>query len=124
MRPPDVGIARVRVLVEQHLCGHEDAVHAVAALRGLLLDERRLQRMWSVDRAEAVERQHVLVPDGRDRHRAGPHGVAVDNHGTGTALGEAATEARAVLVQVVAEDVEQRRGGVGIHDARHSVHFH
>src|SRR5205814_8866552 len=29
----DVGVGGIRVLVEQHLRGHEDAVHAVAALR-------------------------------------------------------------------------------------------
>src|SRR4029077_10002232 len=44
-RPLDIGDRRMGILVEQGLGAHDHAVHAIAALRCLLLDERRLHRM-------------------------------------------------------------------------------
>src|SRR5258707_877411 len=58
----DVGVARIRVLVEQHLRGHQDAVHAVAALRGLLLDERGLRRMvYQSGTSERLQTSKIAV---------------------------------------------------------------
>src|SRR3989449_9478322 len=48
-------VARFRVLLEVSRGGHQPAVDAVAALRHLLLDIRRLQRVRLVRRAEALE---------------------------------------------------------------------
>ena len=80
--------------------------------------------MRLLDGSEPVERQDVLVADARDRHRARADGIAVDDDRAGTALGQAAAEAGAVLVQVVAQDVEQRRRRIGVHDTRGAVHSH
>src|SRR3546814_10671908 len=48
----DVAVARIGVFVEQRLRGHDHAVDAVAALRGLLVDEGLLDRVRLVDRSE------------------------------------------------------------------------
>ena len=41
----DIGDAGMRVLIEQGFGAHDHAVHAVAALRGLLFDESSLDRV-------------------------------------------------------------------------------
>src|SRR5216110_522739 len=107
----DLALARAGIAVEQRLGGHDHAVAAVAALAGLLLDESALQRVELLDRAQSLERGDGSLRRGRDGHRAGAHGFAVDQHGAGPALGETATELRAVQLQVVAQDVQERRVG-------------
>src|SRR5207237_7925681 len=62
--------------------------------------------------AETFEGDDLLCPDRRERHHAGAHRLAVEMHGAGAALGEAAAEARAVESQVIAERVEQRHLGI------------
>src|SRR2546422_6265050 len=57
-RQPDLAVARGRVLIEERLRCHDHAVDAVATLRRLRLDERRLDRMGLCDRAEPLERRH------------------------------------------------------------------
>ena len=47
-----------------------------------------------------------------DRRDAGAHRLAVDMHGAGAALAEAAAETRAVQAEIVAQRVEQRHRGV------------
>ena len=44
-------LARLLVAKQQCFGGHDHAVEAVAALRGLLLDERILHRIWMVSLA-------------------------------------------------------------------------
>ena len=46
---------------EQRRAGHHHAGDAIAALRRLLGDERRLQRMRLVRRAQALDRRHLLA---------------------------------------------------------------
>src|SRR5947209_20202158 len=66
----DLAIARVRGALEQRLAGHDHAVDAVAALGGLLLDERLLERMRRARRAESFERRYPNARRLRERHRA------------------------------------------------------
>src|SRR2546429_7787246 len=70
-------VARLRVLLEVSRGGHHPAVDAVAALRHLLLDIRRLQRMRLVPRAEALEGGGRLsAPNGHRQHpRAHPRAL-------------------------------------------------
>src|SRR5881397_213926 len=68
-RPPDLACRRGRIALEQRLCRHHHAVAAVAALTGLLLDERALQRVQLVERAEAFDGGDRLL-DGRHRSYA------------------------------------------------------
>src|SRR2546429_2676826 len=65
-RPPDLACRRGRIALEQRLGRHHHAVAAVAALAGLLLDERALQRVQLVERAEAFDGGDRLL-DGRHR---------------------------------------------------------
>ena len=67
------------VRLEQRLRAHDHAGDAVAALRGLLLDEgalhdaRRLGAAEPFDGSDRPRRTH------RDRHQAGEHGLAIDH---------------------------------------------
>ena len=58
-RLPDLRVRRFRVPIEERLGGHDDAVDAEAALHRLLVDERLLNRMRLVDRAETFERRDL-----------------------------------------------------------------
>src|ERR1035437_10809563 len=92
-------------------CGglHDHAVDAIAALRGLLVDERLLHRMALLGRAEAFQRHHLLLrTHSRQRRGARLHGGAVYVDHAGAALAESAAEARAVQAEIVAQHIEQR----------------
>jgi hypothetical protein len=86
----------------QAYLGHRNIQHTVrytelapiAALRGLLIDEGLLQWMQLVEGAEPLQRGDLVRTEVRDRHHAGAHGRAVDEHRAGAALRTAATEFR------------------------------
>ena len=59
----DLGVARLRVLIEERLRREDDAVQAEAALRRLLVDERLLNRMRLLDGAEPFERRDLGAVD-------------------------------------------------------------
>src|SRR3954466_8474820 len=63
---------------EQGGCGNSNAAHAVAALRGLLVDERLLHGMELAVRAEAFHRRYLLVGNEGDGEVARRHRPAVD----------------------------------------------
>jgi hypothetical protein len=77
--------------------------------------------MWPLRCAEAGERRDLLALHGADRCDAGARRPAVDVHGAGAALGEAAAELRVVERQVGAQRVEQRHGRLGSELARFAV---
>src|SRR5579863_9029899 len=54
---------------------------------------------------------------------AGTHGIAIHDHCARAALSEAASESRAMQFQVVAQDVQKRRGRVNLNDSRLAIHF-
>ena len=88
---------------------HDHAVDAVAALHRLLLDEGALHRVQIFRRAQPFQRDDlVAVADRGQRQHARAHGLAVDVHGAGAALREAAAEARPVQSEIVAQHIEQR----------------
>src|SRR5215831_7188219 len=66
-------IGRMWVAVEQRLRGHQHAVDAVAALRGLLVDEGLLQRMRLLHRAEPLDGGDLGRAEPSDRRHAGAH---------------------------------------------------
>src|SRR5262249_37887969 len=75
----DIGVAWLLVGGEQRGRFHHHAVDAVAALRRLRVDERLLHRMRALWRAEAFERDDLLLlRHARQRCDAGAHGLAVD----------------------------------------------
>src|SRR5262249_35175511 len=70
-RRTHVRLGRLRLVREQCRSAHDDAARAIAALRHLLLDERRLQRMRLAYRAEPLERRdRFRFCAGRDRGQA------------------------------------------------------
>ena len=74
----DLAPRRRGIAVEQRLRGDEDAREAVAALAGLLVDERLLQRMRLLGRAEPFDRRDRLAGDAPQRPGTGLAGFAVD----------------------------------------------
>ncbi len=118
----DLAARRRRVAVEERLGGDEDAGQAIAALARLLVEKGLLQRMRPLRGAEPLDRQHSLADDGRDGLTAGFHRLAVDQHHAGAALLETAAEFRADEAEMVAQDVEQRRVGIGGEARRLAVH--
>src|SRR5678816_801688 len=77
---PYVLVGWRRVLLEQHLRHEHPAVHAVAALKCLFVDEGLLHWMRPLRASEAVERHDFLSHRGGHWHGAGADGFAVDQH--------------------------------------------
>ena len=109
-----LGLGGLRGAHQQRLGGHDHAVEAVAALRGLFADEGVLHRIGMIARAEAFERQNVALDAAADRDHAGARGDAVDQHGAGAALAEPAAVFRSVQFKIVAQHVKQRGVGRGV----------
>src|SRR3990172_3876714 len=117
----DLRVGGIGRPVEKRLRGQDDAVQAEAALRSLLVDERLLNRVRLRRRPESFERRDLGAVKRGDRCDAGPDGAAPHDHCAGTALAEPAAELRPVDGEVVAEDVQQRRGRIDINSARTAV---
>ena len=107
----DVIAGRMRILVEQGLRGHDHAADAVAALRGLLVNEGLLKLARILLRAEALERGDLLAFGKGERRDAGMDGIAVHDDGAGAALGQPAAEFRATQAKIVAQRVKQHAVG-------------
>ena len=100
--------------IQQRLGGHDHAVEAVAALRGLFPDEGVLHRIGMIARAKTFERENVALDAAADRDHAGARGDAVDQHGAGPAFAEPAAEFRPVQFEIVAQHIKQRGIGSGV----------
>src|SRR6266702_557469 len=87
----DVGVRGMRILCEQRSGGHDLPRLAIAALRHVFFDPRALHRVRAVFR-QAFDRGHALAGDGRYGQHAGARRDAVQVHGAGAALGDAAAE--------------------------------
>jgi hypothetical protein len=86
----DLGVARLGIGLEKRGHGHDLAGLAIAALRHVVLEPGALHRMGRI-RGQALDGGDRDAVDGADRHRARPHGLAIDVHGASAALGDAAT---------------------------------
>ena len=114
-------VTGARVLVEKRLGGKDDAIQTETALSGLLVDERLLERMRRLRRAQAFKRDDLRAGHGAHARDAGSDRLAVGDDGAGTALSLAAPELRPTELQVVAQDLQQRRRGIDIHALRTPV---
>ncbi len=72
---------------------------------------------------QALQRSDALIFRSRNRKHAGAHRVAVHHYRAGTALPQAAAEARAVQLQVSAQDVQERCVGICFNDSRLAIYF-
>ena len=104
-------LGRVWRALQQRLGRDDHAVEAIAALRGLLVDEGLLHGIGVLARAEAFERHNVAAGAALDRDHAGARRDAVDQHGAGAAFAEPAAIFRSVQFEIVAQHIKQ--GGVG-----------
>src|SRR6266536_2003476 len=102
--------------------GHDHPVRAVAALRGLVVDEGFLDGVRLLDRAEPLERGDRLGRSGHGRRDARANRPVAEVDGAGPTLGEAAAEARPIQVELVAQDVQERRVGRRLNHVAPAVH--
>ncbi len=106
----DLGVGRSRLGAEERGRRHDLAGLAVAALRDVLLDPRRLERVEAV-RGQAFDGRDLRARDLADRRHAGSHRLAIEVHGARAAEGHAAAEFGAGEIELVAEHPEERRVG-------------
>ena len=116
---PSVGAGHC---VEQADGGHDHARRAVAALEGLLVEERLLDRVERALGGQPLDGLDRLPGDAADRGDAGAGGLAVDQHGAGPARAFAAADLAAGQAEVVAQHAEQ--GGLCRHVYRHRRAVH
>src|SRR5262249_5625786 len=107
-----LGLRGPAILLEKGLRRHDHAHGAVPALLRLLRDERRLDRVRALGRAEPFDRGDRAADGAAHWYRARADGLAVEMDGARAALAEPAPELRPGQSEVVAEDVEQRRRGI------------
>ena len=100
-----------RVLGNKGCGGDRDAADAVAALPGLLGEERLLDGMKLAFPAQTFDGGDALLLDAPERRVAGGQRLAVDDHEAGPALPGAAAEAAADEPEIVPQHVEERRVG-------------
>jgi hypothetical protein len=117
----DLRAARLRIAVQQRLGADQDARKAVAALPGLQLDERRLQRMRPLRRSQPLDGGHRLARDSGGLDRAGMRGLALHQHRAGPALAQPAAESGPHQAKVAAQHVEQHGALAGIDLGRCAV---
>ena len=97
--------ARVGIFVEQDFGRHDHAIHAIAALRGLFVDKRSLERMRMGDIPQPFECHDALVLRRARRNGAGSNGLAVHDDRARTALSQASAKPRAMQSKVVAQNI-------------------
>ena len=96
------------VLVEQGDRRADLPRRAVAALEGVVLDERGLHRVQRLGRAEALDGGDVDAFLHHRERQAGVDAAAVDEHGAGAALAAVAALLGAGQAGVFAQRIEQR----------------
>ena len=105
----DLRLRRRRIAAEQRRGAHDDAGQAVAALARLLIDKGLLQRMRPRLAAQPLDRGDLPALHRRYRGVAGLDAAPVQQHRAASAHARAATEPGTFELQVVAQDVDERR---------------
>ncbi len=114
----DLIASGVRILVEQGFCSDEDGGSAVTTLRGAEIGEGFLQRMERAVGAEAFHGQYLFSVAFEGEEQAGEHGLAIQQDGASAALAQFAAVFGAGVIEIFAENFEQRfvrgEGDVGL----------
>ncbi len=98
----------VSVRLQQRVRGEDHAGRAVAALQPMGFTERILQHAEFARRRRQALDGGDLVAIGLDReHQAGPHRLAIDQHGAGAADAVLAAGMGAVEQEILAQRIEQ-----------------
>jgi len=111
----DFLFAGVSIAVQQSLCGHDHAIQAVAALTGLLVDERRLQRVRLLKRTQSLKSGDLVFPDVPQSDRACSCEFSAYDRGARATLPETASELWAAQSEIVPERVQERGIRSGVH---------
>src|SRR5579863_4379555 len=90
-RTVNLGVGRLRLLLQQRRDGHDHAALAIAALLHVVVDPGLLHLVQSAVAGEPLDRRDLLGADGADRQRARACRNAVDMHRAGAALRDAAS---------------------------------
>ena len=101
-----------RILLQEGHRGHDQAGRTVAALDCLLIDESPLHRMQPIQRAQPLQGDDGRADDFTYGDAAGGQRLPVDQDLAGAALFESAGQLGGLQAQVIAQDVDQRRGRV------------
>ena len=108
-RPADRCLVGIAFSSKQSDGRDNHAVEEVAALRRLLLNESRLQRMGRVVRAEPFERRYRSIDHSAEWDRTGTLSMVVDQDSASAALAWSTSVFRTVLTEVVAKNEEEGR---------------
>ena len=90
MRRVDVGVGRLRLVLQERRHRHDHARLAVAALRHLVLDPGLLHLVQRAAGGEALDGRDLLALGRGDGHHAGADRRAVEVHRARAALRDAA----------------------------------
>nr|GFC18322.1 hypothetical protein [Tanacetum cinerariifolium] len=101
----DLRFGGMRVAVEQGFGGHDHAVHAITALRGLFINEGLLHRMRAFARTDALQRGDVPAVCASQRKHARAGGDAIDDDRTGAAFTQTASVFGAIKMQLAFDEV-------------------
>jgi hypothetical protein len=106
------------ISIQERFCHHDHPVHAVTALRRLLLDKRNLQRVGVLQRAQTFQRSDVAVLRRANGNLAGAQGVTIQDHSTGAALAQPTAESGPMQFGVVSQNVQEWGGWISFHNSR------
>ena len=105
----DFRFRRISVAREQRHDRHDDAVDAISTLGSLLVDECLLHGVQLVATSQTLDGRDVVPRRRPERRIAGLHRVAIEKHGARAAVAFATTESRSFELEIVAQNVQERR---------------
>src|SRR5581483_2631248 len=117
----DVGVGRVRVLVEERHGLHDLARLAVAALGHVVVDPGLLHGVQLVALGQPLDRGHAPALDGAHRRDAGPLRHTVDVARAGAAEAHATAVLQAMNVETVTKNPQELLVVVGVDGDRVAV---
>src|ERR671930_2438621 len=107
---PDLLLGQpVAVRAQELDAGHDHPRRAEAALEGVALPERLLERMQLAALRQALDRRDLAAVRLDGQHGAGLHGVPVEVDRAGSAHRRVAADLRAGQPDVVAEEIDEQR---------------
>src|SRR5713226_9777195 len=114
-------MGRRRMLREKRADAHDDAGRAVAALEPVLGPEGFLNRMQPLPGRDALYGGDLPAVGLNRQHETGANGLAVEEHGAGTAHAMLATDMRPREIEVFANEISQGRTHIRIPRVRHAI---
>src|SRR4029079_18308744 len=110
----DVGVGRLRLVLEQFRDRHDHAALAVTVLRHFTVEPGLLHLGQHAVLGKALDGDDLLADSGARRERARAGGDAVDVDGAGAALRDAAAILGAGQADILPDRPEQRRVGIDV----------